>query len=296
MVNTETKADLIFLYAVYGIFFIVLIAVGYPMLYVISASFSSPNAVISGRVWLFPVDFSLKGYEKILNTRQVMIGYMNSAIYMVFGTMVNVVMTILAAYPLSRSDFKYRKPISVLFLFTMLFNGGLVPTYLLVKSLGMVDTRLAMIIPNALIVYNMIVARTYFSSSIPIELLEASQLDGCSDFRFVYSVVLPLSGPVIAVLTLWYAVTHWNSYFWALVYLRDDMLYPLQIALRSILLQAQMAETFTDVDAKTLIDMQGLSQLLKYSLIVVASAPLLALYPVIQKYFVKGVMIGSIKG
>ncbi|MCK4515650.1 MAG: carbohydrate ABC transporter permease, partial [Spirochaetaceae bacterium] len=212
----------------------------------------------------------------------------------VFGTAINIIFTTLAAYPLSRRDFFGRNTVMFLFTLTMLFQGGLIPTYLLVRSLGILNSRLAMILPNAVIVYNMIVARTFFQANIPDELLEASQLDGCGDFRFLVSVVLPLSKPILAVLTLWYAVMHWNSYFWALVYLSSSRLYPLQITLRNILLTSQV--TIEGMDVLSDMELQGMTDLLKYALIVVASAPLIALYPFVQKHFVRGVMLGSIKG
>ena len=274
---------------------VVLIAVLYPLVYVVSSSFSSSYAVVAGRVWLLPVQPSLAGYRAVFQHKLVWSGYANSAFYMAFGTVINVVLTIMAAYPLSRKDFLGRNVVTALFTFTILFNGGLIPTYLLVRSLGMLDTRMAMLIPNAVVVFNVIVARTYFQSTIPDELLEASQLDGCGDYRFVTSVVIPLSGPIVAVIALWYAVGHWNSYFWALIFLKSARLYPLQIILRNILIMNQVsADMLMDVDLTDA--MQGMVELLKYSLIVVASLPVLALYPFVQKYFVKGIMIGSIKG
>ena len=274
---------------------VVLIAVLYPLVYVVSSSFSSSYAVVAGRVWLLPVQPSLAGYRAVFQHKLVWSGYANSAFYMAFGTVINVVLTIMAAYPLSRKDFLGRNVVTALFTFTILFNGGLIPTYLLVRSLGMLDTRMAMLIPNAIVVFNVIVARTYFQSTIPDELLEASQLDGCGDYRFVTSVVIPLSGPIVAVIALWYAVGHWNSYFWALIFLKSARLYPLQIILRNILIMNQVsADMLMDVDLTDA--MQGMVELLKYSLIVVASLPVLALYPFVQKYFVKGIMIGSIKG
>lgn len=273
----------------------VLIVVIYPLIYVVSSSFSSTNAVISGRVWLLPVEPSLQGYKSVFQHKQVWIGYANSAFYMVFGTIINIFFTILAAYPLSRRDFYGRNWVMALFTFTILFNGGLIPTYLLVRSLNLLNTRWAMMIPNALIVFNVIVTRTYFQSTIPKELLEASQLDGCSDFRFIRAVVMPLSGPIIAVITLWYAVVHWNSYFQALIYLKSSRLYPLQIILRNILIMNQVsADMLMDVELTD--KLEGMVELLKFSLIVVASVPVLALYPFVQRYFVRGVMIGSIKG
>lgn len=267
----------------------------YPLIYVLSASFSSAQAVNSGRVWLWPVEPTLAGYEAILKNRAVLLGFYNSLFYTVVGTMINVVMTILAAYPLSRPDLPGRRVIAFIFFFTLLFSGGLIPTYLVVRDLGMLSTRWALILPTALSIWNMLIARTFFENNIPKELREAAQLDGCDDFNFLWRVVLPLSGPILAVLALFYGVGHWNSYFSALIYLYDKDLWPLQLVLRDILVQNQ-------VDPNMASDIQGMAakaqlrELLKYSLIVVATVPLLIIYPFVQRHFVKGVMLGSVKG
>lgn len=267
----------------------------YPLLYVLSASFSSRAAVVTGRVWLWPVEPSLEGYRAVFINDSVMTGYMNSFIYAVVGTAVNVTLTVVAAYPLSRRDFKARNLLMFLFTFTMIFNGGLIPTYLLVRSLGMINTRAVMIIPNAIGVWHIIVARTYYQSTISTELLEAAKLDGCSDFRFVRSVVVPLSKALTAVLMLFYAVQHWNAFFQAFIYLSKEELFPLQIILRDILIMNQIDASMV-VDPEEFAAKEGMAELLKYSLIVVASVPVLCLYPFVQRYFVKGVMIGAIKG
>jgi multiple sugar transport system permease protein/putative aldouronate transport system permease protein len=272
----------------------------YPLYFVLIASFSNPVSVVLGEVWWRPIGVNLSGYKAVFEDNRVILGYANSLFIMVAGTMVNVVFTVLAAYPLSRKDFRYRNIIMGLYVFTMLFSGGLIPTYLVVKNLGMIDTRAALIIPNALLVWNMIITRTFFIHSIPDSLLEAAQLDGCSDIYFLWKVVLPLSGPILAVITLYYAVGHWNSFFSAMIYLKTASKYPLQMILRDILIQNQvMANQATmqgAVDAESMVLRQEIAQLLKYSLIIVASAPLLIIYPFVQKYFVKGVLIGSIKG
>nr|WP_144923497.1 carbohydrate ABC transporter permease [Paenibacillus bovis] len=292
----ETKADRVFTYINYTFLGLLTLIVLYPLIYILSASFSSTEAVAAGRVWLFPVDFSLKGYETVFNYDLIWTGYANSLFYTIVGTTINIVLTIMAAYPLSRPDFKGRNFFMFLFFFTMLFNGGLIPTYLLVKDLDLLNTRWALIIPNAMSVFNVIIARTYFKMTIPKELLESSKLEGCDDFRFIRSVVLPLSGPIIAVIALFYAVGHWNAYFNALIYLRDQALYPLQLVLQNILVQSQIdPEMMGSIDVETQQQLLGLEQLLKYSLIVVASLPVLIMYPFVQKHFVKGVMIGSIK-
>ncbi|TBL78357.1 carbohydrate ABC transporter permease [Paenibacillus thalictri] len=267
----------------------------YPLVYIVSASFSSSDAVISGKVWLWPVDPGLKGYKAVFEYNAIWIGFGNSLIYTVVGTVINVVLTIIAAYPLSRKDFVFRGSIMFIFVFTIMFSGGIIPNYLLVKSLGMLDTRWAMILPSALSVFNVIITRTYFQTNIPHEMLEAAQVDGCSDWKFLTRIVIPLSGPIVAVIALFYAVGHWNSYFNALLYLKDRGLYPLQLVLRSILVQNQIDPSMV-VSEEDLVARQGLADLLKYSLIVVATVPVLIIYPFVQKHFVKGVMIGSIKG
>lgn len=294
-IRRYSRRDMIFIVINYIFLSLCALLVLYPLIYIVSASFSSSRAVISGRVWLLPVEPSLLGYITILKDPAITTGYANSVIYTVLGTCVNVSLTLLAAYPLSRKGFYGRNLFMGLFVFTMLFSGGLIPTYILVNNLGLYNSRLAMIIPNALSVWNVIIARTYFVTSIPEELYEAGELDGCGDIGFIGKVILPLSQPIIAVLVLFYAVAHWNSYFQALIYLRDPKLYPLQIILRNILIQNQIRETLMqDVDA--MLRYQGLAELLKYSLIVVASLPVLVLYPFVQKYFIKGIMIGAIKG
>ena len=220
---------------------------------------------------------------------------MNSFYYAVLGTSINLVMTCLAAYPLSRKDLRGRNLIMGLFTFTMFFSGGLIPGFLLVSDLGMMNTVWAMVLPGAISVYNMILARTYFQSSIPVELLEASQIDGCNNTRFILKVVIPLSKPILAVLCLYYAVGHWNSYLNALLYLNDARRYPLQIVLRDILMLTQV-DFSESLDTEFLLKQQEIATLMKYSLIIVASLPVLIAYPFVQKYFVKGVMIGSLKG
>lgn len=266
----------------------------YPLLVVLSTSFSSPSAVTSGKVWLFPVDFSLEGYKAVFKTSDVLIGYRNSLFYMVVGTTLNVCMTLLAAYPLSRDDLVGRGIIMKLFTFTMIFSGGMIPNYLLLKDLHMLNTRWAMILPGAISAYNMIITRTFIKSNIPKDMLEAAQLDGCSDIQYFFKIVLPLSGAVIAVITLYYAIAHWNSYFDAFMYLNDKELYPLQVFLKNILVSNQVqADMIVDEQVQAI---EGIAEVLKYSLIVVAVVPVMIIYPFVQKHFVKGVMIGAVKG
>ena len=274
---------------------LVLTAVVYPLIYIVSCSFSSTLAIYSGKVWLWPVDFQLIAYEKIFDYKPVMIGYRNTIFYTFFGTAINVVCTLLAAYPLSRKDLVGRNAFMFLYTLTMIFSGGLIPTYLLVRSLGLLNTRWALLIPQAIHVFNVIIARTFFQQNIPQEMLDAAKIDGASDIQFIIRIVLPLSGAITAVITLFYAVGHWNSFFDAFIYLSSRNLYPLQVFLREILVMNEIdADLF--IDPKEMQAMQDLRELLKYALIIVSSVPVLLMYPFVQKYFVRGVMLGSIKG
>ncbi|OAX48106.1 carbohydrate ABC transporter permease [Paenibacillus sp. AD87] len=291
----ESYGDRLFLLGVYAFLSVVTIVVLFPLIFIISSSFSSPQAVVSGKVWLLPVDFTLEGYKAVFRNPQIVFGYLNSLYYTVIGTAVNVALTVMLAYPLARKTFYGRNFIMVLLVITMMFEGGLIPLYLVVKNLHILDTRWAMILPGAMAVFQVIVARTFFQTTIPEEIAEAAELDGCSDIRFITSMVIPLSKPILAVLTLMYAVGHWNAYFDALIFLKSPELFPLQIVLRNILILNSIDPTMvTNVDQ--MLAQQGLKDLLKYSLIVVASAPVLIIYPFVQKHFVKGVMIGSLKG
>lgn len=272
-----------------------LLMVLYPLLFILSASFSSAMAVVSGKVWLWPVEPTLDGYTAIFKSNKIISGFANSLFYTAFGTMLNVFMTILAGYPLSRKDFFGKNFFMMMLVFTIMFSGGLIPTFLLVRDLGMLNTRWAMIIPTALTVWNVIITRTYFKITIPDEMLEAAQIDGCNDFKFLTRMVIPLSGPIVAVMFLFYAVSHWNRFFDALIYLNRDQLYPLQLVLRSILIQNSMNDSMLS-DVKEAIQRESLRELLKYSLIVVSTFPLLIVYPFVQRHFVKGIMIGSLKG
>ncbi|MCQ6560099.1 carbohydrate ABC transporter permease [Paenibacillus mendelii] len=291
----ESHGDRLFLFGIYLFLTVIFLIVLVPLLYIFSSSFSSPQAVISGKVWLFPVDFTLEGYKAVFRNPQILTGYANSLFYAIVGTFVNVVLTVMLAYPLSKKTFYGRQFVMLLLVVTMLFDGGLIPYYLLVKDLHLLDTRWAMILPGAIAVFQVIVARTFFQTTIPDELSEAAELDGCSDIRFITSIVLPLSKPIIAVMTLMYAVGHWNAYFDALIFLRSAELFPLQIVLRNILILNTIDPSMVS-NVDQMLAQQGLKDLLKYSLIVVASAPVLMIYPFVQKHFVKGVMIGSLKG
>ncbi len=287
--------DRIFYIAVNIIIAIVLVIMLWPLIFIVSSSVSSKEAVMAGKVFLLPVDFSLEGYKTVFKTNEVLIGYRNTIFYTVVGTFINVGMTMAAAYPLSRKDLPHRKLIMFLFTFTMIFSGGMIPTYIIVSELGLLNTPWAMLLPGALSVYNLIITRTFIENSIPYEVFEAAVIDGCDDFRYFAKVLLPLSGSVIAVIMLYYAVAHWNSYFNAFLYITDSRLYPLQLVLRNILIANQMdSAMMTDFDSMT--SKQGLADLMKYSLIVVSSLPVLVMYPFVQKHFIKGVMIGAVKG
>ena len=287
--------DKIFYAAVNVFMVIILIIVLWPLIFIVSSSFSSKEAVMAGRVFLWPVDFSLEGYKAVFKTNEVLVGYRNTILYTFFGTILNVAMTLAAAYPLSRRDLPWRRPIMFVFTFTMIFSGGMIPTYIIVSELGLLNTPLALIIPTAMSVYNLIITRTFIENSIPKELLEAATIDGCDDKGYFFKILLPLSAPVIAVITLYYAVAHWNSYFTAFLYITDSDLYPLQLVLRNILIANQIDSAMV-TDFETMTSKQGLADLLKYSLIVVSSLPVLIMYPFVQKHFVKGVMIGAVKG
>ena len=231
----------------------------------------------------------------VFQNAKILRGFANSIFYLVIGTSVNIVMTILCAYPLSRKEFRARGAIAMFFIFTMYFSGGIVPSYILIKSIGLMDTRLAMIIPTAMSTYNMIICRTYIVNSIPDELYEASQMDGCTPFKYMLKVIVPLSKPIIAVLVLYYGVAKWNDYFNAMLYLYKDSLQPLTIVMKEILIQNKVDLTKVG-NASAIAKLQGMSELLKYSTIVVASLPVMLLYPLIQKHLVKGVMVGAVKG
>jgi putative aldouronate transport system permease protein len=294
-----SKGDKVFDVVNYIILTFALLVTLYPLYFVVIASFSDFRYVNNGEVWLWPKGFSLAGYTKIFENAKVWTGYQNSIMYTVVGTAVNVVLTLLSGYALSRKDFYGRNVIMYVMTFTMLFHGGLIPSYLVIKQLGLIDNFWVMILPGAIGAYQVIVTRTFFQTTIPDELLESAQIDGCTNTRFFLSIVLPLSSAIIAVITMFYAVGHWNAFFNAFIYLRDSRKYPLQLILRDILLENQAKEMFnidTAAGSVSQDEVQNLSDLIKYGIIIVSSLPVLALYPFLQKYFVKGVMIGAIKG
>ncbi|TVY11224.1 carbohydrate ABC transporter permease [Paenibacillus cremeus] len=291
----DSAGDRLFNAINYTFMLVILIIVLYPVVFVVSSSFSAKEAVSAGQVLLLPVGFSLEGYQAVFRDPAVLRSIAVSVGYTAAGTLINVVLTIMAAYPLSRRDLWGRGLIMGLFAFTMFFSGGLIPTYLLVKNLNLLDTPWALLLPTAVSIWNMVITRTYFNATIPDELLEAAQIDGCNDLTFLWKVVLPLSGPIVAVIALYYGVEHWNQYFNALMYLKNPKWYPLQLVLREVLIRSQVNSDMIG-DSKQMAELAGLSDLLKYSLIVVATAPLMLVYPFVQRYFVKGVMIGALKG
>lgn len=290
-----SREDSVYYLVIHIILALLLVVIMYPLIYIVSASFSSPYAVSSGQVVLWPVDLSLQGYTAVFKNATVFTGYKNTIIYTALGTAINIIVTMAAAYPLSRRDMPFRDFFMLVFSFTMIFSGGMIPLYIQIKDLHMIDSLWAMVLPGAMSVYNMIIARTFLQSSIPNELLEAAQIDGCSDVRYFFSILLPLSKALLAVLVLFYAIGHWNAYFNAFLYLNSQNKFPLQIVLRQILLANSIASNMV-VDPEVAAAKQGMAELLKYSLIMVSTVPVMCLYPFVQKYFVKGVMIGSIKG
>lgn len=289
------KEDKIFYTICYSIVIVLTLIVLYPIIYIVSASFSDAAAVTQGKVWLWPVEFSTGAYQLLLKDDGLWIGYRNTIFYTILGTLINVSMELMCAYAMSRKELYGKKFFNLFFIFTMFFGGGMIPNYLLVKRLGMLDTIWALVLPGAMSVYNMIVARTFIKSSIPEELLEASLIDGCGDGKYFFKIILPLSKPIIAVLCLWSAVAHWNAYFDAFLYITDEKLYPLQIFVRELLVQSDMGDALIQ-DGLSGEGLQNFKNLMKYAVIVVTTVPLFAFYPFVQKHFVKGVMVGSVKG
>jgi len=279
-------------YVLLTVFFLLTL---YPLVYVVSASISTPEAAAAGRIWLYPVGFSLEGYKMVFNNAKVGWGFYNSVIYTIFGTLINLSVTLLTAFVLSRRELAGRTVLTFMFVCTIWFSGGIIPLYLQVMNLGMLNTRWSLWLPIALSVWNMIIARTFMATSIPEELFEAASMEGCGYFRYFIRIVLPLSGPIIAVLALFYGIDHWNAYFRPLIYITNQKLMPLQIVLRDILVANDISveDLMSSATAEANF---GRVELLKYALIIVSCLPLWIAYPFIQKSFVKGVMIGAIKG
>lgn len=299
MVVKETKRDKVFNGVNITLLVFILLITVYPLWFIICASISDPDMVNAGKMLIWPVNISFGGYENIFNDPSILRGYINTIFYTVAGTLLNLAVTLPAAYALSRKDFVGNKFFTLLFLFTMFFSGGLIPTFITVRAVGLYDTPWVMIILGATSMTNIIISQTFFRSNIPDEVQEAAQIDGCSNFRLFFQIVLPLSPAIIAVMALFCAVNHWNGYFVAMIYLNNDDLKPLQIVLREILVKSQFNADLLQqggTDAAALQNEIRLSEQIKYALVVVASLPVMAAYPFVQKYFVKGVTVGAVKG
>lgn len=288
------RKNRIFDLIVYAISAVILLIVLYPIYFVIIASFSDPSAVAGGQVWLLPKGFTMDGYKELFKHNDIWIGYANTLLYTVVGTFIGLAVNITAAFALSRNDLVGRKFFMFLFVFTMFFNGGLIPTFLAIKQFHLYNTFLVMVLPFSVSAFNVIVARTFFQSSIPTDLWDASQIDGCGNLKYFMKIVLPLSKAVISVIALWTAVGLWNSYFNALIYIRDSWRYPLQIILRNILITNNMQSAMGSGEAAQIA--LRLSNLMRYSVIIVSTLPIMCFYPFVQKHFNQGVMIGAVKG
>lgn len=291
--RTQSLADRVFDVVNYILLALVAFGVLYPMYFIIVASFSDPVAINNGQVRFWPVGFNTLGYEKIFENTKIWRSYSNTIFYTVVGTGINITLTLMLAYPLSRKNFSARKPLLLMVMFTMYFQGGMIPTYLWMNDLHLYNTPWVMVLLPAINVFNLIIAMNFISNNIPEELYEAASIDGCSHFTFFIRIVLPLSKTIIVVLLLYYGVAHWNEFMNGLIYLRDEGLYPLQLTLRNILLQNQ-ASGLGDVDS--IIEQQKAAELIKYGVIIVSTLPVLVIYPFLQKHFEKGVMVGSVKG
>lgn len=298
--NLISTSDPIFNLVTNILLILILIIAIYPLYFVVIASLSDPDAVNSGSMLLYPVNpkgklLNFEGYQRVFKDHRIWLGYYNTISYTFFGTLIGLIATILAGYSLSRKDLMGKKIITTIFVFTMYFSGGLIPRYMVVDQLGLMNTPLIMILLGSVSVYNIIIAKSFFQNTIPQELQDAAFIDGCGNGFFFLKVVIPLSKSIIAVLALYYAVGHWNSFFTALIYLNNEKLYPLQLILRDILIASQML--VSDVtDMESIGDAQRIAESLKYAVIIVSTLPVLIMYPFLQRYFVKGVMIGSVKG
>ncbi len=282
-----------------SILVVVLLICAYPLWFIIVASVSNPDLVNTGKVWLWPRDVSFTGYRNLFGDPSIMRGYRNTLLYTFGGTVLNLLVTLPAAYALSRKDFVGRKFFNIMFLVTMFFSGGLIPTFLTVRSLGLYNNPWVMVILGATSMTNIIISRTFFQSNIPDELEDAAKIDGCGNFRLFCQIVLPISSAIVAVMALFFAVNHWNGYFTAMIYIRDEEWKPLQIVMREVLLQSQFNAEMLQQGGDTLGMLQEelrAAEQIRYALIVVASIPVMLLYPFIQKYFVKGVTVGAVKG
>lgn len=291
--STEDKAFSIVIYTLSTLF---LLLCAYPIIYVVSASMSNPELIVSGKIVLWPEQLQFRAYEAVLKSSDVLIGYRNTIFYAVCGTAINIVLTTIGAYTLSRGDLWGRGVLMFLITFTMFFSGGMVPTYITIKNLGMLNSVWAMLLPGAISATNLIIMRNYFQFSVPQEIIEAAYVDGCSNVGSMFRIVLPVSGSIVAVMVIFYFVGHWNAYFDAMIYLSKKQLYPLQVFLREILIQNQLGDMSGGADNMGAAEMTLMYEALKYAVIVVATLPILTIYPFLQRYFVKGIMMGSVKG
>lgn len=293
----SSGADLVFDILVYSLALLSFLIILIPLLNVVSSSFSSGKMVQTGQIRILPREFTLDAYKMVFGYKDIWIGYRNTIFYTAVGTFLNVVFTVFIAYPLSRRDLKGKTVIMKMMVFTMMFSGGLIPNYMLVKNLHLINTAWSLWLPGLISVYNVIVMKTFFQTTIPYELLESAQIDGCTNRKFLSAIVLPLSKTIIAVMVLLYALGHWNTYFNAMLYLNEKNKFPLQIFLRDILISTQIdMSSMTGSSVQEMLKKQEMQILMKYALIVVSSLPVLIMYPFVQKYLVKGVMIGSVKG
>ena len=293
----ESRGDKIFLFCVYVYLTLALIVTIYPLIFVLSASISEPHYVASGQMVLWPMGVTWEGYNLIFGNSDIWTGYWNTIVYTVLGTLVNLVVTIPAAYALSRPEFYGKKLFMIFIMITMFFGGGIIPTFILIQNLGMLNTIWAIILPGATAVWHLLVTRAFFASNIPREMEEAAIVDGCSDFVMFIKIILPLSMPIIAVMALFFGVANWNSWFPALIFLRDRGMWPLQMILRELLVQQSMHSMPEGADAAINAHRrQQLGQVIRYGVMVVSTLPIIVVYPFLQRYFVKGVMIGSVKG
>lgn len=293
--RSKSRSDVMFQWGIGVAAFLIAVTTLYPLIYVLSASVSTPTYILNGDVWLLPKGFTLRAYERVFSSANIQTGYLNTMFYSCVGTALNLLLTIAAAYPLAMRDLKGRNFVTLLITFTMFFSGGMIPSYINIKGLGLLNTRWSVILPGLINATNMLIMRNYFQQSIPGELHEAAEIDGASPLKTLLSIVLPLSKSILVVITIYYFVAHWNSYFDAMLYITKREKWPLQVFLRQILLLSQMgdmAETMGVDDANTAL----LYASLKYAIIVVAAIPLLIIYPMVQRFFEKGIMLGSLKG
>ena len=295
----SSKGDMVFTFFNTLLLVIITIITLYPLVFVLSASISDPNMVNSGRMLLYPMGFTLAGYNRVFANPGIWIGYRNTIFYTVFGTLLNLAVTMPCAYALAKKSLPGRKFFNFLFLFTMFFSGGLIPLYMLVKDLHLLDTIWAVLLPTAASIWNIIITRTFLETTIPDGLEEAAEIDGCSTFMKFFRIILPLSAPIIAVMALFYGVGHWNSYFNEMIFLSDRDKFPLQVFLRELIIITQIdtnSQTITAAEAQSFAEQQRLAGIIKYSIMVVSTLPIICVYPFLQRFFVKGVMVGSIKG